>query len=170
MTDGSSSARLNLPYLHPGQAQKEMSHNEAIAAIDLLLHPVVVQTAVQEPPIDPPQEGACVIVGDAPSGIFSGHEHAIACWTEGGWRFAEPFDGLSCWHRDVGMTLTFRDGAGWTDAIATKGVVVDGLQVVGTRRPAISDPVAGVSIDAEARAAIGQILSSLRAHGLIAPA
>ena len=32
-----STARLALPLIAPGQAQKEVSHNEALAALDLLV-------------------------------------------------------------------------------------------------------------------------------------
>jgi hypothetical protein len=46
-------------------------------------------------------------------------------------------------------------------------LVVDGLKVVGARGAAIGAPTAGSTVDAEARTAIGQILSAMRQHGLI---
>jgi len=46
-------------------------------------------------------------------------------------------------------------------------VVLDGNQVVGTRRPAIASPVGGTTADSEARAVIEQLLSAMRQHGLI---
>jgi hypothetical protein len=46
-------------------------------------------------------------------------------------------------------------------------VIVDGQQVVGSRASAISQPSGGSTIDSEARATIGQILTALRTHGLI---
>ena len=36
-----TSARFALPFILPGQAQKELYHNEALAAIDAALHPAV---------------------------------------------------------------------------------------------------------------------------------
>lgn len=46
-------------------------------------------------------------------------------------------------------------------------VFVDGEQVVGKRAPAIAAPWGGANVDPEARAAVSQILESLRRHGLI---
>jgi len=48
------------------------------------------------------------------------------------------------------------------------GLFIDGEQVVGTRAAAIAGPTGGATIDAEARAAVSQILEGLRQHGLIA--
>jgi hypothetical protein len=46
----SGSARLNMPFLIPGQAQKEFFHNEALQTLDL-----VAAAAVEEGPrSDPP--------------------------------------------------------------------------------------------------------------------
>ncbi len=38
-------SRLSLPLLHASQAQKEMTHNEALTLIDLLLHGCVAGVA-----------------------------------------------------------------------------------------------------------------------------
>ena len=46
-------------------------------------------------------------------------------------------------------------------------VRVDGVTVVRNRQPAIADPASGGVTDSECRAAVGQILAALRAHGLI---
>ena len=46
-------------------------------------------------------------------------------------------------------------------------LVLEGSQVVGTRRQPIASPTGGATMDAEARAAIEQVLSAMRLHGLI---
>ncbi len=45
---------------------------------------------------------------------------------------------------------------------------IGGAKVVGDRLAPIAGPVGGSAVDAEARAAVGQILVALRTHGLIA--
>lgn len=46
-------ARFALPYLAPGQMQKELFHNEALLTIDALLCPVVEGEASAAPPSTP---------------------------------------------------------------------------------------------------------------------
>jgi hypothetical protein len=52
--------------------------------------------------------------------------------------------------------------------LACRRVTVDGLAVLGARRPAIAAPVGGGTTDQEARATVSAILDALRSHGLIA--
>ena len=52
MTDPQTD-RFALPLLQPGQAQKEMFHNEALAALDLLIQPAVEAVGVNTPPTAP---------------------------------------------------------------------------------------------------------------------
>ena len=90
MSDGSTSARLGLPLLAPGQAQKEMTHNEALAAIDLALAASVRAVGLDAPPLSP-TPGESWIVGASPTGAWAGQAGALAGWTAGGWRFVRPF-------------------------------------------------------------------------------
>ena len=46
---------------------------------------------------------------------------------------------------------------------------IGGNKVVGSRQAAVADAAGGVVIDAEARAALNDLLAKLRTHGLIAP-
>jgi len=47
------------------------------------------------------------------------------------------------------------------------GLFIDGEKVVGGRFSAISSPAGGLTVDAEVRTAVSQILGALRTHGLI---
>lgn len=160
-------ARFDLPYLHAGQAQKELHHNEALSLIDLALHPAVEAVGVNAPPADP-ADGSCWIVGPEPTGVFAGHPGALAGWTGGGWRFVSPRPGFAIWSIADGMTARW-DGTAWrTGALSVASVNVAGRQVVGPRQSAIGTPAGGATTDVEARAAIAAILTALRSHGLIA--
>lgn len=158
--------RWVLPNLFAGQAQKELFHNEALARIDMLLHGQVESADEGTPPLSP-GEGQCWIIAAGATGSWLGREGSVACWTDGGWRYAEPRAGLVLWVADRGHVMQF-DGHGWADgAVRSDGLYAGGLRVVGTRRPAIGDPVGGGSVDSEARSSIAAILSAMRDHGLI---
>ncbi len=160
------SPRLALPFLQPGQAQKEMTHNESLQAIDMLVQPVVETADLGTPP-GAPVEGQCWIVASPASGAWAGRTGQIAQWTAGGWRFAVPAEGWRCHVRDREGEMV-HDGTGWIDtALRADGVYVAGTRVIAPRQPAIADPAGGGTPDAEARSAISAILAMARAHGLI---
>lgn len=158
--------RLGLPLLHIGQAGKELTHNEALARLDIVVAGVVEDIGVDVPPGDP-KPGQCWIVGAQPGGEWVGHAGAIAGWTDGGWRFIAASSGLSLWCRARARHVTFNSA--WEDGVirATR-VIVDGVPVIGARQPAISSPAGGATIDAEARETVAAMLAAMRAHGLIA--
>lgn len=160
--------RLALPLLQPGQAQKEMYHNEALARLDLAVQAAVVASGENIPP-ESPEPGEAWILGDAPAGAWAGHAQAIAGWSEAGWRFVEPPEGMRAWVKESTGFALFLDGA-WHVGEAHGRLIVDGEQVVGPRGEAIDDPDGGSVIDLEARDAIVAILTALREHGLVDPA
>jgi hypothetical protein len=158
------SARFALPFILPGQAQKEVFHNEALAAVDGLLHPAVEGSAATPPPDAAP--GACWIVAAGASGAWQGQVGRVALATAGGWRFLMPLVGMSVWDKAAGFERRWT-GTAWSDGrIAAAGLTVGGQQVVGARLPAPAEPAGGSVVDAEARAAIAAIIVALRSHGL----
>lgn len=162
-----STSRLALPLLQPGQAQKELYHNEALALLDLAVQAAVVSIGLTTPP-GVPEPGQCWIVGDGASGAWSGADRALAGWTAGGWRFLIPADGMTVWSVADGCWARF-DGVGWVIGdLPCRRVVVGGDQVLGARQSAITFGADGAVVDAEARAAIMAILAAMRGHGLIA--
>lgn len=162
-----TSDRLKFPYLAAGQAQKEVTHNEALALADILIQPVVQSVAPAAVPASP-SPGQCWIVGIAAPGVWMGHDGALACWTTGGWRFAAAFEGMRVWSVADGL-FAHRTATGWDiGAERASSLKVGGQQVVGARQAAIPNPAGGSVADSEARVAISAILAALRAHGLIA--
>jgi len=160
------SRRFALPFLQAGQAHKELIHNEALAMLDHLTHLVVEAEPANLPPAAP-EEGTSWLVGSAPAGEWAGNVGAIALWTEGGWRFAPSHEGMIAWLRPNGALRVRRNGGWEAAAWPVAAVEIGGQQVVGPRQPAIVDPGGGATADAEARAAIVEILLTLRTHGLI---
>lgn len=162
----SSTPRLALPFLSPGQAQKEFTHNESLQTLDLIVAAAVEEGPRADPPASP-VPGRCYIVGPAPTGDWSGKSQSVAGYTSGGWRFVEPVEGMSVHVNAEGIVATFRQGAWEMGVVRGSSVVVAGDQVVGARLPAIAAASGGSTVDAEARAAIAAVLGALRQHGLI---
>ena len=163
-----TTARLRLPTLRAGQAQKELTHNEALALIDLLLHPAVTGFAVDSPPAAP-EPGASWVVGPAPTGDWAGHTDSLAGWTEGGWRFVAPIEGMTVWIRERAIAACYAGGTWRIGEIAATRVSVDGAHVLGPRQAGVPDPAGGDVIDIQVRAALSALLAALRNHGLIFP-
>lgn len=82
--------RLSLPFIQASQAQKEVTHNTALNALDALHRPVVLSMSVNTPP-GSPALGDCHIVGSSPTGTFAGHSNKLAYCSENGWLFYAPF-------------------------------------------------------------------------------
>ena len=93
---GMVSDRLKLPMLAAAQAQKEVTHNEALALADIAVQAVVQSVGPVAVPASP-VVGQCWIVGAEPTGAWTGRAGAIAAWTSGGWRFVLPFEGMQAW-------------------------------------------------------------------------
>lgn len=158
-----TSARFALPHIMPGQAQKEAFHNEALTLIDAALHPVAETLGDNVPPAAP-QPGQCWIVGASPTGAWSGQAGKLAAWTDGGWRFVAPPEGMRVALRGTGLAA-IRTASGWEQGVVrASSVAIGGVQVVGARQPAIASAVSGN----EVRDALNAALAALRAHGLIA--
>jgi hypothetical protein len=146
--------------------QKEFFHNEALQKIDMLLCPVVEGAASPAPPSNP-AVGSCYLVAAAATGAWAGLDGSLACFSEGGWRFLTPVDGMSLMDRVSGQFISRRDGAWETGLVHAQEILVDGQTVVRNRQAAIGDPSGGTTIDGECRSAVAQILAAMRAHGLI---
>jgi Protein of unknown function (DUF2793) len=164
MTD--TSARFALPLILPGQAQKEIFHNEALTRIDAALHGCVEEAPRPDPPAEP-APGQSWLVGASATGAWAGKEDALASWTAGGWRFVAPVPGMLVWLLDPGYWLHWT-GTGWSDgSLPASALVIAGQQVVGPRLETVPSPSGGTTIDAEARTAIDALIATLKSHGLI---
>jgi hypothetical protein len=160
-------ARHALPLLVPGQAQKEMMHNEALTLIDLMMGAAVESVGAEQPP-EAPLLGQCWILGADPVGEWAGHARALAGWSAGGWRFVAPREGMRVWAGLLHGFAIFGEGE-WRVGELHGKVFIGGNQVVGERCPAIAEPSGGEVVDGPARAAITAVLNALRAHGLVDP-
>lgn len=162
----SSTPRLALPFISPGQAQKELMHNEALQLLDMIVAAAVEDVPLASPPADP-AEGACYLIAAGATGDWAGEDGSLAAFSSGGWRYFAPVEGMSAFVWSTSVCALYRSGAWELGSLRGSALLVGGQQVVGSRAAAIADPAAGSTVDAEARTAIGQILAALRGHGLI---
>ena len=104
--------RLTLPFIMPNQAQKHITHNEAIQALDALVQPTVESRALATPPLTP-LAGEAWIVPAGATGAWSGHAGEIAAFQSGAWSFLDPAPGWQVYDRSDKTQLVFDAGA-WT--------------------------------------------------------
>src|SRR3954447_11367110 len=138
----SGTARLGIPFISAGQAQKEFTHNEALQLIDIVVVPAVEEVPGAEPPASP-VIGACYIVGSPATGDWIGHDHGLACFSSGGWRVIPAIEGMTAFVKSVGAFATYLS-SGWEIGILRgTSVHINGTKVIGPRAAAIPDPVGG---------------------------
>ncbi|MFP5076925.1 DUF2793 domain-containing protein [Rhizobium sp. YIM 134829] len=127
MTD--VTANLEMPYILPSQAQKHVTHNEALQRLDAVTQLVVSETR-SAPPANPP-EGSCYAVGPSPTGDWVGKAGLIAVRQDGSWLFIAPRRGWSAFFLDI-QALQLFNGNAWTPFDAVAGLQRLGINAQAT--------------------------------------
>lgn len=131
-----SSNILNLPFLLPSQAQKHVTHNEALRVLDALVQLSVVSATLDTPPTEP-DEGACFVLPVGALGDWAGQDASVAVRDNGAWAFFTPNAGWRAYVQDSGGMVAF-DGTEW----AAFGVqTLQGVDALGIGMP--TDPGTG---------------------------
>lgn len=107
-------ASLALPLLAASQAQKHITHNEALTDLDALVQISVLDRTLTAPPGGAAQGDRYIPAGPA-TGAWAGQENTIAVSRDGGWVFYAPREGWLAWVADED-TLVGWDGGSWTGA------------------------------------------------------
>ncbi len=132
-----TSTKLALPYLEAAQAQKHVTHNEALRVLDAVVMLSVLDRDLTAPP-GSPVDGDRYLVASGASGAWTGADGRIAAWQDGAWRFCTAQAGWRLWIADEGILLIF-DGGSWTGA-ATQNAALIGVNTTAdaTNRLAVS--------------------------------
>lgn len=141
----STTPNTALPLLFSGQAQKEFTLNQALAILDSLIG-AIVEAVRSAPPADP-AEGVVYLVAASATGGWAGHSDELAARIGGDWHFVAPREGMVVFDRELGRRLFYRSQ--WQEAAL----------------PAIAQ--GGSVVDAEARAALAQLIGALQDLGLL---
>ena len=107
---------LVLPYLAASQAQKHVTHNEALRLVDALVQ-LAVLNRLTVPPVSP-VDGARYIVLPLGTGVFSTQAGKIATYVDGLWLFITPEEGWLAYVTADSRQYVYR-AALWQDHIGT---------------------------------------------------
>jgi len=133
---------LGLPYIDAAQAQKNVTHNEAIRSLDALVQTAIVTRTAATPPAAP-ADGACYILPTAGTGAWAGATAGtVAGWQDGIWVFYPPKIGWLAWIIDEGMT------ANWTGTAWQAFSVPSNMAELGIN--ATADPTNKLSVSSSA--------------------
>ena len=103
------SPNLILPYIQASQAQKHITHNEAIKLLDGLVQLAVISRVLTAPP-GSPVDGDRYIVASSATGIWAGWDLNVAFYADGAWTRLIPRPGWLAYSiADAGFF-------GWTGA------------------------------------------------------
>lgn len=138
------SPRLELPLLQPAQAQKHVTHNEALRVLDILVQLTVVEFDATTPPASP-VEGDVYAVGTGATGAWAGSAGLLAVYVDAGWQFHVPSAG---WYATQASSAEMRvfDGTTWTGlsgaTASTENLAGVGINTVSdlTNRLSVSSP------------------------------
>ncbi|MGB4101334.1 MAG: DUF2793 domain-containing protein [Alphaproteobacteria bacterium] len=106
----SNTPNLALAYIAAGQAQKEVTHNDALNDLDALAQLAVLDRTLNAPP-GSPATGDTYIIGASPTGAWSGFAGRVAAWYSG-WRVKSPGAGWAAWARAENRLLYYT-GTAW---------------------------------------------------------
>jgi hypothetical protein len=122
--DMMDTTHLQMPYLVAAQAQKHVTHNEALRMLDALVQLSVLDRGRTAPPASP-AEGDRHIVGAGATGLWAGWDGSVATWIDGVWMRLLPRPGWYAWVEDEAV-LVIRTGTGWVRLEDAMGLVTLG--------------------------------------------
>ena len=103
------SARLALPFIAPSQAQKHVTHNEALQQLDLLVQMRVESFGDTTPP-SAPFPGTLYALGTGAQGTWAGQDGQLAAFLDENWLFIAPQEGWLAIGSGTGELRIYRNG------------------------------------------------------------
>ena len=122
-----TTTRLLLPYILAAQAQKHVTHNEALRRLDGLINLTVADRTRTAPPANPTEGQAHLVAGGA-SGLWAGWSGDITVWTDGAWLRLPAQPGWRLWVIDESVILV-RMGTNWSALNDAMGLVTRAANV-----------------------------------------
>lgn len=132
---------LSLPLILPAQAQKHVTHNEALVKLDLMVQLAVINRTLTTPP-PLPTIGDRHIVAAGATGPWVGQSGRIAMFTQAGWQFTQALPGWQAYVMAESQ-MAFFNGITWialSDGPFTVGRLGVSATPDATNRLAVSAP------------------------------
>lgn len=136
---GEVSYNLSMPLMMPAQAQKHITHNEALMVLDALVQLSVISKSQSSPPAAP-SNGDRYIVPVGAASQWKGPENSIASFSNNGWVFYTPQAGWLVWVSQGNEGLIWQDNAWKPSGIASSKKDMLGINATAnsTNRLAVS--------------------------------
>lgn len=122
-----STARFGLEYILASQAQKHVTHNEALRMLDGIVQASVIDRTRTSPP-GSPSEGDCHIVASSATGAWAGWDGDLAFYVDGAWYRLTAAEGMRVWDQDVSQ-MVVRVGSSWLSLAVAMGFLAQAPQV-----------------------------------------
>ncbi len=156
--------RLALPLISAGQSQKDVTHNDAVLALDRL---VALRAASRSEAVPPASAaiGDVQIVPATGAAAWGQPAGTLMHWQGDGWLPEGPRDGQMVLVADENVMLVHRGG--WQDLWPVAGLTVGGRALLAAPAVAMLPPTGGGTVDAQARAAIADLIVILQQQGIL---
>lgn len=105
-----TTTNLGITHVEQSQAQKEVTVNTALDAIDALMNVGAIDRALNTPPVSP-SNGDVYIIGSSPTGDWAANADDIAYYQQE-WKFLAPNEGMTLWVNDEDRNYSW-DGSAW---------------------------------------------------------
>lgn len=120
-------AHLALPFLMAAQAQKHVTHNEALRLLDGITQLSVKSRSLTDPPVSP-AEGDRYLPATGATGAWTGWAGSIAYWTDGAWMRLIPAPGWLAWVAGESLAIIWT-GSGWVPMVSALGMIAQSASV-----------------------------------------
>ncbi len=127
----------------PSQAQKHVTHNEAIRLLDVLTQLCVESRTLNTPPTQPVEGTVFIVAGNGQS-AWEDRDGELAAFQDGAWIFIQPKAGFHAHVRDSDRFVVFSEN-GWQEAGQVDNALFESLGIHTT-----ADEINRISVSSEA--------------------
>ncbi|RJL06935.1 DUF2793 domain-containing protein [Paracoccus siganidrum] len=126
-----TTAHLALPFIMAAQAQKHVTHNEALRLLDGIVQLAVLDRDRAAPPASP-AEGDRYILASGATGAWAGWDGSVAYWIDGTWMRILPAPGWLAWI-EAEAQLVVWTGSTWLPVVDAMGFIAQAATVAVAR-------------------------------------